>query len=108
MKTSEKIKLHEDSSEHFTNLKAWTELRVKLVTNQTIDKEFKNTSRKILKHWKQLIIRIISIIKRLATNNLTFPGTKFSLTPDLEIFRTSPAYHISRANIMIMYCHLIR
>ena len=36
---SEKIKLREDSSEHFTNLRAWVELRVRLGTNQTIDKE---------------------------------------------------------------------
>ncbi|XP_062020802.1 uncharacterized protein LOC133737211 [Rosa rugosa] len=43
----DKLKQHEKSREHLSNLRAWNELRVRLSTNQTIDKELQEQSRKI-------------------------------------------------------------
>ena len=43
---SDKLKQHEDSLQHLTNLRAWVELRVRLRTNRTIDKELQEQIKK--------------------------------------------------------------
>ena len=79
---SDKLKQHEDSLEHLTNLRAWVELRVRLRANQTIDKELQEQIKKDTEHWKQVMIRIIVVVKRLAMNNLAFRGTNEKIYED--------------------------
>ncbi|KAL6509342.1 hypothetical protein OROGR_022652 [Orobanche gracilis] len=78
----EKLKQHEDSLEHLTNLRAWAELQVRLRTNQTIDKELQEQIKKDTEHWKQVMIRIIAVVKRLAMNNLAFRGKNEKIFED--------------------------
>ncbi|KAL6530818.1 hypothetical protein OROGR_014678 [Orobanche gracilis] len=78
----EKLKQHEDSLEHLTNLRAWAELQVRLRTNQTIDKELQEQIKKDNEHWKQVMIRIIAVVKRLAMNNLAFRGKNEKIFED--------------------------
>ncbi|KAK9670031.1 hypothetical protein RND81_13G172000 [Saponaria officinalis] len=79
---SEKLKSHEECREHVLNLKAWAELRVRLRSNQTIDKEIQEQIKKDTEHWRQVMIRIISVIKRLAMNNLAFRGSNAKVYDD--------------------------
>ncbi|XP_050130318.1 uncharacterized protein LOC126606952 [Malus sylvestris] len=63
------------SKEHLTNLRTWVELKSRLTTNQTIDKEFQMRIKKETNHWKQVMLRIIVVVKCLAIRNLAFCGT---------------------------------
>lgn len=69
------LKQHENSPKHLINLRTWAELRVRLEKNQTIDKELQELIKKDTEHWKQVMIRIIAVVKCLAMNNLAFRGT---------------------------------
>lgn len=57
------------------NFKTWTETRVRLNTNQTIDKELQETIKKDTEHWKDVMVRIIVVTKCLAQYNLPFRGS---------------------------------
>nr|XP_028960019.1 zinc finger MYM-type protein 5-like [Malus domestica] len=71
----EKIDQHEKSKEHLVNSRTWVELKSRLTKNQTIDKEFQMRIKKQTNHWKQVMLRIIAVVKCLAIHNLAFRGT---------------------------------
>ncbi|XP_021833430.1 uncharacterized protein LOC110773233 [Prunus avium] len=71
----DKLKQHENSIEHLTNLRYCVELQIRLKTSQTIDKELQELIKKDTLHWKNVIVRIIVVVKCLATHNLAFRGT---------------------------------
>ncbi|CAN1177082.1 hypothetical protein LINPERPRIM_LOCUS37434 [Linum perenne] len=57
----------------------WFDLRLGLQKNQTIDKVAQKQFEKEKDHWKKVLLRIISIVKFLATHNLAFRGTNEKL-----------------------------
>ncbi|KAL5582202.1 hypothetical protein UlMin_014644 [Ulmus minor] len=58
-----KLKSHETSNEHIMNMSTWT-----------IDREVQQRINKEKKHWRNVLVRIIAIMKSLAKNNLAFRG----------------------------------
>ncbi|PWA44352.1 hypothetical protein CTI12_AA527140 [Artemisia annua] len=52
----------------------WFEMRRRLKKNETIDKVEQKQFEKENDHWKNVIFRIICIVKFLAKHNLAFPG----------------------------------
>ena len=78
----EKLKQHESSIEHLTNLRSCIELQIRLKTNQTIDTELQELIKKDRLHWKNVIIRIIAVVKCLAKHNLAFRGTNEKIYED--------------------------
>ncbi|KAL6569645.1 hypothetical protein OROMI_014159 [Orobanche minor] len=72
----DKLTDHESSREHLSNLRDWNELRVRLSRNQTIDKELQEQIKKDTDHWRDVMVRIISVVKCLAVNNIPFRGCK--------------------------------
>ncbi|KAK4544634.1 hypothetical protein RGQ29_032995 [Quercus rubra] len=71
---SNKIKNHETSKEHVTNINAWIDLEMRLLKNKTIDKNFQEQVNKEKDHWKKVLLRIIAVVKNLGKNNLAFRG----------------------------------
>ena len=53
----------------------WYELRQRLQKNQTVDKTTQRLIEKEKDHWKNVLKRIISIVKFLAKHNLAFRGS---------------------------------
>jgi hypothetical protein len=69
---SGKIKRHETSSEHITNMNTWSDLQIRLMKNKTIDKSVQELINKEKDRWKNILQIIIAIIKTLGKNNLAF------------------------------------
>ena len=69
---SNKIKNHETSKEHGTNMNAWIDLDMRLLKNKTIDKDLQEQINKEKYHWKKVLVRIIVVVKNFGKNNLAF------------------------------------
>lgn len=74
-----KLKQHENSSEHTTNMNTSNELRIRLDENQTIDIHLQEEIMKEKERWRQFLHRIFSIVKCLVKNNIAFRGSKEQL-----------------------------
>ena len=55
----DRLKGHEKSEEHMTNMRTWNEFKVRLQSNLTIDKEFQQEIAKEKERWRQVLYRII-------------------------------------------------
>ncbi|XP_070052794.1 uncharacterized protein [Nicotiana tomentosiformis] len=71
---SAKLKAHETSKEHIINMGAWIDLDMRLHKSKTIDKDVQEQISRDREHWKNILSRIIVVIKTLGKNNLAFRG----------------------------------
>ncbi|XP_050876499.1 uncharacterized protein LOC127080213 [Lathyrus oleraceus] len=78
----ERIKEHELGMEHVKNMTTWYEYRKRLQKFQTTDKTTQRLIEKENDHWKNVLKRVISIVKFLAKHNLAFRGSKEKLYED--------------------------
>ncbi|KAL5548089.1 hypothetical protein UlMin_003320 [Ulmus minor] len=69
-----KFKSHETSNEHIMNMSTWFDLELRLLKDRTINREVQQRINKEKKHWRNILVRIIAIMKSLAKNNLAFRG----------------------------------
>ncbi|KAK9061091.1 hypothetical protein SSX86_018271 [Deinandra increscens subsp. villosa] len=76
---SSRLKDHELSVEHVENMKQWYEMGQRLNVGETIDKVAYAQYMKEKDYWKQVMLRIIALIKYLAKHNLAFRGKKEKL-----------------------------
>ena len=72
---SQKLQSHECSSDHITCMRKWFELALSLGKNEKIDKHFQEELHREKEHWKQVLSRIIVVVRTLATHNLPFRGS---------------------------------
>ncbi|KAJ1262638.1 hypothetical protein BS78_09G124200 [Paspalum vaginatum] len=77
-----RLKDHETSADHITNMAAWYDMRLRFDKNQTIDKISLREIEKEKDHWRKVLFRIILIVKFLAKRNLAFRGTNSKLYQD--------------------------
>jgi len=69
-----KLRTHETTSQHIINMSSWIDLEFRLRNNKTIDKNIQDQINRDREHWKNVLSRIISVIKTLGRNNLAFRG----------------------------------
>ena len=74
-----KLKQREESQEHIINMSTWIELETRLTKIKTIDKDTQDRINKDKEHWKNMLIKFISLVKSLAKNKLAFHGTNKKL-----------------------------
>jgi len=72
---SDKLISHERSQYHIQSVKSWFELKIRIEMNETIDKRHQELIEKEQNHWKNVLIRILSLIQFLASNNDSFRGS---------------------------------
>jgi len=77
-----RLKDHETSADHITNMASWYDMRLRFDNNQTIDKVAHREIEKEKEHWRKVLFRIILIAKFLAKHNLAFCGTNSKLYQD--------------------------
>ncbi|EAY87545.1 hypothetical protein OsI_08956 [Oryza sativa Indica Group] len=77
-----RLKEHEVSREHVTNMSTWYELRLRMQKNQTIDKVAQRELEKEREHWRRVLLRILLIVKFLAEHNIAFRGSNSKLYQD--------------------------
>ncbi|XBI53737.1 hypothetical protein VPH35_035911 [Triticum aestivum] len=70
-----RIKEHESSREHITNMTAWYDFRLRMQKNETIDKVAQRELEKEKEHWRKVLLRILLIVKFLAEHNIAFRGS---------------------------------
>lgn len=68
------IKSHEGNDEHLRRMTRWIELENRLRSKTTIDKSVQLVIDEEREHWRNVLTRIIAIVKRLAKNSLPFRG----------------------------------
>lgn len=74
-----KLKRHENSTGHAKNMLLWIDLKQRLLNNKTIDKDIQEQIDKEKKHWKNVLVRIIAVIKTISKNNMAFRGSNEKL-----------------------------
>ena len=69
-----KLKSHKTTNGHISNINKWIDLELRLSKSKTIDKSLQEQMNRENGHWKQVLLRIIVVVKNLAKNNLAFCG----------------------------------
>ena len=57
------------------NMRRWIELERRLQKNLTIDKALQDQINKDREHWRQVFVRIVSVVSFFCKNNLAFRGS---------------------------------
>jgi len=69
---SAKLKSHEIMNEHITNMNGWIDMEMRLVKNKTIDQHVQEQINRDKEYWRNVLLRIIAVVKTLGKNNLAF------------------------------------
>ena len=74
-----RLSQHETSHHHLVCMSQWMELELRLRKKQTIDKCLQEEINKERNHWREVLLRIFSLVTTLAKQNIAFRGTNEKL-----------------------------
>ncbi|KAG6432872.1 hypothetical protein SASPL_104461 [Salvia splendens] len=78
----DRLKDHETSVEHITNMNTWNELRARMGKDETIDKEIQKEIKREQERIRQVLLRLVAIVKFLGKRSLAFRGSNEQLYND--------------------------
>ncbi|XP_056857419.1 uncharacterized protein LOC130506754 [Raphanus sativus] len=73
--TGIRLSQHETSHDHIMCMSQWMELEMRLQKKQTIDKCVQEEIEKEKNHWRELLLRLFSVVEYLAKSNIAFRGS---------------------------------
>ncbi|XP_050387364.1 uncharacterized protein LOC126803632 [Argentina anserina] len=76
---SARLASHERNKHHLSCFSSWIELEIRLKKNATIDQGLEEQIKKKREHWRQVLLRILAVVKSLVKNNLSFRGNNEKL-----------------------------
>jgi hypothetical protein len=79
---NDRLKDHETSVEHITNMNTWNELRARMGKDKTIDKELQQEIKREKECIRQVLLRLVAIVKFLGKHSLAFRGSNEQLSND--------------------------
>ena len=71
---SSRLKSHETSHTHILCMTKWTELEVRLQRNETIDRHVQEEINREKRHWRDVLLRLLSLVEAFAKYNISFRG----------------------------------
>ena len=84
-KLNPKVRDHEQSNSHIKAFAAWKELEIRLTHGKAIDHVEQELIENEAKKWRQILYRLLDIIKFLAKQNLAFCGHRETLEESAEM-----------------------
>ncbi|KAF8066158.1 hypothetical protein N665_1157s0005 [Sinapis alba] len=79
---SRKLSQHESSHCYIKCMSHWIELELRLQKNITIDKHIQEEIKKEKKHWREVLLRLFSLVKTMAKCNIAFRGRNDKIGQD--------------------------
>lgn len=112
------LKEHETSIEHIFHMITWKDVRLTLEKNETVDKIVPDKIDQEKQHWRNVLPRIISVVKFLVKHKFTFFGTNdriyqndrgnfFTQIEMIAVWDQVMQMHIGRVQNNEIHCHYL-